>query len=80
MEGFRNIRWLLENDLAPEVYMLATVAVAALICWATAEVEACRMPTAEAAVVMVALLAGAALTFLAILAAAFSAIAIPLGP
>ncbi len=28
LEGFRNIRWLLENDLAPEVYMLSTVAVA----------------------------------------------------
>ena len=27
-EGFRDIRWLLENDLAPEVYMLFTVAVA----------------------------------------------------
>lgn len=26
-EGFRDIRWLLENDLAPEVYMLFTVAV-----------------------------------------------------
>lgn len=27
-EGFRDIRWLLEYDLAPEVYMLLTVAVA----------------------------------------------------
>jgi branched-chain amino acid transport system permease protein len=27
LDGFRNIRWLLENDLAPEVYMLATLAV-----------------------------------------------------
>jgi branched-chain amino acid transport system permease protein len=27
-EGFRDIRWMLENDLAPEVYMLFTVAVA----------------------------------------------------
>lgn len=27
LEGFRDIRWLLENDLAPEVYLLLTLAV-----------------------------------------------------
>ena len=37
LEGFRDIRWLLENDLAPEVYLLLTLAVLgavlALLMW-----------------------------------------------
>ena len=31
IEGFRDIRWLQEHNLAPEVYMLGTAAVAALV-------------------------------------------------
>lgn len=31
LEGFRDIRWLLENDLAPEVYLLITLTVLAVV-------------------------------------------------
>lgn len=31
LEGFRDIRWLLENDLAPEAYLLLTLAVLAAV-------------------------------------------------
>ncbi|MFZ9336078.1 MAG: branched-chain amino acid ABC transporter permease [Burkholderiaceae bacterium] len=31
LEGFRDIRWLLENNLAPEVYLLITLAILAMV-------------------------------------------------
>jgi len=32
LDGFRNIRWLLRNDLAPEAYLLMTLVVLAAVC------------------------------------------------
>ena len=43
IEGFRDIRWLQENNLAPEVYMLGTAAVALVILAMLMAVERTRL-------------------------------------
>ena len=46
IEGFRNIRWLQENNFAPEVYMLGTAAVALVILAMLMAVERTRLGVA----------------------------------
>lgn len=43
LDGFRNIRWLLRNDLAPEAYLLMTWVVLAAVCAALVWSERTRL-------------------------------------